>query len=150
MLGRLICKCRKYWTLINFAISSGGCMIIDIVAFSLICVPLQVAVGRNFAIMCAVTCARLISGNCNYFYNQKFVFKSVLTWKSYFQYWGLVIVIAALQTLFTQQVSAAFDVNGIYVSAVQFLGMVTLFVVSFLIQKCVIFRFKCQSKCQTP
>lgn len=144
MFRLLIGVCRKYWTLINFAISSGGSMVIDIAAFTLICVPLQVAIGRDLAIVSAVIGARLISGHCNYFYNQRFVFKSVSTWKSYFQYWGLVIVFAALQMLFTQQVAAAFDVNGIYVSAVQFLGMVILFVASFVIQKCVIFKSKCQ------
>lgn len=138
-------KCKKYWTVINFAISSGGSMVIDIVAFTLICVPLQVAIGRDFAIVCAVIGGRLISGHCNYFYNQRFVFKSVSTWKSYFQYWGLVIVFAALQMLFTQRVATIFDVNGIYVSAVQFLGMVILFAASFLIQKCVIFRLKSQT-----
>ena len=117
-------------------------MVVDKVLFTAVCLPVQHAAGRTVAIAVAIVLARVISGHCNYFYNQRMVFKSASTFASYWQYWSLVLVNLALSMLATEVVSSLIDAKGITITGVNIGVDVTLFLFSFSVQKFFIFSKK--------
>lgn len=128
------------WPIIHFGLSSCGCLLIDKGVFTLILLATTSLMGRGASIMCAITVARLISGNCNYFYNQRFVFGVVVAWRSYWQYWSLCLVNISLSIGATEALTALLDVNGLAITVVNICVDVCLFLFSFSIQRFFIFR----------
>jgi len=128
------------WTLVSFGLSSCGCIVIDKGVFTAVCLPLQDVTGRAVAIVIGLVVARLISGNCNYLYNQRVVFKSPSTRRAYLQYWGLVAINVTLSMIATEVISAVLDAKGLAITLVNFCVDVSLFVFSFTIQRLIIFK----------
>ena len=128
------------WTLIHFGLSSVGCMLVDNAVFTGVCVLAEFPLGRELAIFMATVAAYAVSGHCNYFYNQRYVFRSVATLKSYFQYWGLVLVNGTLLVTATELIVARLDVHGLKITLVKFVCQDVLFFFSYAMQRFFIFR----------
>ena len=128
------------WSLIHFGLSSVGCLLIDNAVFTLVCVLSEMALGRAMAILVSTVAAYAVSGHCNYFYNQRCVFGGEATLKSYFQYWGLVVVNGTLLVLATEFLAARFDAHGLKITLVKLACQVVLFLFSYTMQRCFIFR----------
>lgn len=89
------------WTFVHFCLSSGMAFLIDNAVFLLFCsriVPWLAPEGwtRAETVFASLVPARLVSSNFNYFYNRIFVFRSSAPARSYFAYWALVLLVAAL------------------------------------------------------
>ena len=128
------------WRLVHFGLSSCGCMVIDKLVFSLCNLLLINALGRCVSVAIAIVCARMVSGHCNYFYNQRVVFKSHSKKSSYIQYWGLVLVNMVAAMCLTELVTLWLDVFGLLITAVNFCVDVVLFGFSYTIQRVFIFK----------
>jgi putative flippase GtrA len=59
---------------------------------------------------------------------------------SYYGYFGLVLAVGAASYALTEGCAALLDVRGVAVTVVKIVADVVLFVVSYLVQKRVIFR----------
>lgn len=128
------------WSLIHFGLSSVGCLLVDNAVFTVVCMLSENALGRATAILVATVAAYAVSGHCNYFYNQRYVFRSEATLKSYFQYWGLVLVNGSLLMLATEFLAARLDAHGLKITLVKFVCQVILFLFSYTMQRCFIFK----------
>jgi len=128
------------WTLISFGLSSCLCLVIDKIFFSLVCLPLVGLFGRSQSIVAGVIVARLISGNCNYFFNHKVVFGKAATLRSYCQYWSLVVINLLIAMSATTLISKWADAKGLVITAINLCVDVALFAFSFVMQRYVIFK----------
>ena len=98
-------------------------------------------IGRKLCVFCAIAAARLVSSNFNYFYNRFVVFGAKYARKrSFFQYWALVLVIAAASYALTTAISALGDFHAFAVTAVKIVVETFLFFASYHLQKRFIFR----------
>lgn len=133
-------KIAPGWTIIHFGLSSCGCIVIDKAAFTLAVIPLEGAIGRSVAVVISGLIARLVSGNINYLYNQRAVFKAHPSIKSYVQYWGLCAITLSLSITATTILVHLADVHGAWITLVNFLVDVCLFLFSYCMQKFFIFK----------
>ena len=143
---------RIYRSLFQFCLSSILSFLIDNIVYAgaMALLALTPAVTlRRHEILIALVLARLISSNFNYFYNRYVVFKraSLMPGQprirpsrhSYFKYWTLVLIIAALGYLFTSTLSAVFDVQGVATTLVKIVVETFLFFASYWVQKRFVF-----------
>lgn len=92
------------------------------------------------AILVSTVAAYAVSGHCNYFYNQRCVFRGEATVKSYLQYWSLVLVNGSVLVTATELLSARFDVHGLQITVVKLGAQVVLFFFSYAMQRFFIFK----------
>ncbi len=133
---------RIYRSLLQFCLSSVLSFLIDngIFALLLYLMTIQDATQRE-AIFVSLVVARFISANFNYFYNRFIVFRLRRGRKrSFFQYWGLVLVIAAASYGLTRIFSHLLGVDGVVITAVKIVADACLFFASYWIQKKFIFK----------
>lgn len=143
---------RIYWSLFHFCISSVMAFLVDNGVFTLslyFFYPHFHNSGAHFArtkdVLLAYIVARLVSANLNFFYNRFFVFHSASTKRSFFQYWGVVLTIAALSYFGVMGVSLLFHVrNGLMITVIKIAVETVLFILSYKLQKHWIFRKKKQ------
>jgi len=91
---------------------------------------------RSRAVLFSLVFARLVSGNFNYFYNRRCVFRSHAPAKSYAAYWALALAIAALSYFGTMGFVEWFDlVDRRAVTACKIAVEAVLFVLSFFVQR---------------
>lgn len=128
------------WMIIHFGLSSCGCIVIDKAVFTLSVVPLENVIGRSVAVVISGLLARLVSGNINYLYNQRAVFKVPPSLKSYAQYWGLCAITLSLSITATAILVNLTDVHGAWITLVNFFVDVCLFLFSYCMQKFFIFK----------
>lgn len=139
----MIQKIKRFlpsWSLIHFGLSSVGCLLIDNAVFSAVCLATESALGRAVAIAVSTVAAYVVSGHCNYFYNQRFVFGSVATLKSYCQYWCLVLLNGSILMTVTEVLAARLDLHGLEITLVKLLAQIVLFLFSYTMQRCFIFK----------
>jgi glycosyltransferase involved in cell wall biosynthesis len=126
---------RIYWIILKFGFSSFVCAGIDFSSFAVFSSFLFPADATG--IMISTITARLISGLCNFFINKSFVFKNkgngIGTWLKYFVLFiALMLISGALTSLFAGWGIAALVAKLMVDSA--------LFVLSYIVQKKVVFR----------
>ena len=135
---------RIYRSLFQFCLSSILSFIIDNAVFALVIWALAAReTYRRDDIAIALVLARLVSSNFNYLYNRFVVFRAKgrkVAGRSFFQYWGLVLVIAAFSYALTSVLSAVFDIRGVAITVVKIVVETGLFFASYWIQKRFIFR----------
>ncbi len=138
---------RIYHSLLQFCLSSVLAFLIDNGIFAAVIWFLaDKSTFRRNDIFIALLVARFVSSHFNYFYNRFVVFKRRprrvrrRPHRSYYDYFGLVLAIAAASYALTEGFSAIFDVQGVAITIVKIIADVILFVASYLIQKKFIFR----------
>jgi len=133
---------RIYRSLFHFCLSSVISFLLDNAVFALAVWILEDrGIGRKLCVFCAIAAARLVSSNFNYFYNRFVVFGAKYARKrSFFQYWALVLVIAAASYALTTAISALGDFHAFAVTAVKIVVETFLFFASYHLQKRFIFR----------
>ena len=133
---------RIYRSLFQFCISSVMSFFVDNAVFAAVLWFMSSKdTPRRDDIFVALVSARLVSANFNYFYNRLVVFQAEGRRKrSFFQYWGLVVAIAAVSYGLTEGLSAALDVEGVAITAVKIAVETFLFFASYLVQKKFIFK----------
>lgn len=133
---------RIYRSLFQFCLSSVISFILDNAVFAVAVWILEGrGIERKLGVFCAIAAARLVSSNFNYFYNRFVVFGAKYARKrSFFQYWALVIVIAAASYALTTAISALGDFHAFAVTAVKIVVETFLFFASYYLQKRFIFR----------
>lgn len=134
---------RIYRSLLQFCLSSVLSFLIDNAIFALVIWVLErYSTLRRFDIFIAFAAARLVSANFNYFYNRIVVFRSSAPKRSFLQYWGLVLAIAAAGYVFTSGLAAVFDTKGVAITLIKIAVETALFFASYHIQKKLIFKKK--------
>ena len=133
---------RIYSSLVQFCLSSVLSFLIDNAVFASVLWFMSAKdTPRRDDILVSLVAARLVSSNFNYFYNRFVVFHAQGRRKrSFFQYWGLVLAIAAASYALTEGLSAAFDVKGVAITAVKIAVETFLFFASYVVQKKFIFK----------
>lgn len=132
---------RIYRSLFQFCLSSVLSFIIDNAVFAFaVWVMSEKATPRRDDILISLLAARFISSNFNYFYNRFVVFHTHGRKRSYLQYWGLVLLMAAISYGLTEGFSALFDVQGVAITFVKIGVETLLFICSYFIQKRFIFK----------
>lgn len=132
---------RIYRSLFQFCLSSVLSFLLDNAVFAgVLWVMSAKDTPRRDDVLVALVAARFISANFNYFYNRFVVFHTKGRKRSFFQYWGLVLTIAAASYGLTEGLSAALDVRGVAITAVKIAVETFLFVASYWIQKKFIFK----------
>lgn len=127
---------RIYKDIFKFVLSSFSSFILDYVLFCMLTFLFPMgAVGILFANIFA----RIISGGYNYILNCKFVFRSGAKPQTALQYLALAVGILALNSVFLQVYTGVFHILA-YVAKI--LTELSLFVISFLVQKKLIFGKK--------
>ncbi|MBQ1345405.1 MAG: GtrA family protein, partial [Kiritimatiellae bacterium] len=84
--------------------------------------------------------ARFVSSNFNYFYNRFVVFRTKGRKRSFFQYFGLVVVIWALSYGLTDGLCTLLRIRGLSMTLIKVAVDVFLFLTSYWVQKKFIFR----------
>ena len=138
---------RIYRSLFQFCISSVLAFLIDNGVFAaMMWFMSSKDTPRRDDIFIALIVARAISSHFNYFYNRFIVFRRQRKrspnrkHRSYYGYFGLVLAVGAASYALTEGCAAILDVRGVAVTVVKIVADVVLFVVSYLVQKKVIFR----------
>ena len=135
---------RIYRSLFQFCLSSVLSFLIDNGLFaSILWFMAEKDTPRRDDILVALVIARAVSSHFNYLYNRFVVFKRRSASKhhhSYWSYFGLVLVIAALSYGFTEGASAVLDVKGVAITIVKIVVDVVLFLASYFVQKKFIFK----------
>ena len=131
---------RIYRSLFKFCLSSVLSFLIDNLVFLAAIAMLDSAPTlRRYDILIALSLARLVSSNFNFAFNRYIVFRERSGKRGYAGYWALVVAIGALSYLFTEALSAAFDVTGMPITIVKIAVETFLFVASYVVQKRFIF-----------
>ncbi len=132
---------RIYRSLLQFCLSSVLSFLLDNAVFAGV---LWLMTAREssvrLSILASLVAARFVSANFNYFYNRLVVFKTRGRKRSFFQYWGLVLAIAAASYALTRALSAAFAVEGLAITLLKIAAETFLFFASYWIQKKFIFK----------
>ena len=129
---------RIYKEIFKFAASSLAGFITDYALYSLLTV-LTIGLGA-ISVTLSNVLARIVSASVNYFLNKKFVFKCEgRTVKTAAGYFALAAVILLLNTLLLNYLTHGADINK-YLAKV--LTELALFVISWALQKFIIFRKK--------
>lgn len=124
---------RIYKEILKFSASSFMSFLIDYVLYSLLLILTSDLRFANIG-------ARIISAAANYTLNYKFVFKSQQNvWKSAMQYFLLATVILLGNTLLLEVFVNTCKINQM---AAKVLTEITFFILSWLTQRCIIFKRK--------
>ncbi len=147
----LVDTVRIYRSLFQFCLSSVMSFLVDNAVFALVVMVLaDGGMTRKAYTLAAIGAARLVSGNFNYLYNRFVVFKGRRSGggghRSYFDYWLLVVMIAAASYVFTQGISALADIRGVAITPVKIFVDTVLFISSYSLQKHFVFRRKNAAK----
>ena len=136
---------RIYRRLLQFCLSSILSFALDYAVF----IGILAYLGRrpdelsqHEELLLATVVARFVSSNFNYFYNRLVVFRTKGRKRSFFQYFGLVLVVWALSYGLTDGLSVALGIRGLSVTLIKVAVDVFLFLSSYWIQKKFIFRSK--------
>ena len=136
---------RIYRRLLQFCLSSILSFALDYAVF----IGILAYLGRrpdelsqHEELLLATVVARFVSSNFNYFSNRLVVFRTKGRKRSFFQYFGLVLVVWALSYGLTDGLSVALGVRGLSVTLIKVAVDVFLFLSSYWIQKKFIFRSK--------
>lgn len=124
---------RIYKDLFKFAASSLSSFILDYILF---CIFVWLYPSGTVYVLYANIIARLISGAYNYFLNCRFVFHSGAKWKTALQYVCLAVGILCLNSLILHFYNGILHIP---VYAAKILTELSLFIISFLVQKKLIF-----------
>ncbi len=127
---------RIYRDILKFSLSSFSSFLLDYVLF---CILTLLFPAGAMGVLVANILARLVSGGYNYIMNCKFVFRSGAKAKTALQYVILAAGILFLNSIFLQVYAGVFHIA---VYAAKILTEVSLFFISFLVQKKAIFRKK--------
>jgi glycosyltransferase involved in cell wall biosynthesis len=136
---------RIYRSLFQFCISSVLSFLIDNGVFAAVMwVMAEKNTPRRDDVLIALVAARVISSHFNYFYNRFVVFRRGDVprkgpHRSYYGYFGLVLVVGAASYALTEGCSALLDVQGVAITVVKIVADTVLFVASYLVQKKFIF-----------
>ena len=122
---------RIYKDLIKFSLVSFSSFLVDYIFFFIL-----IKFFNDYAIMCNIL-ARIISAVYNYYLNCRYVFKEKNTLKNVIQYILLAIFILIMNVFILKLYISVFK---IYVLQAKILTEITLFIISFLFQKLVIFK----------
>jgi putative flippase GtrA len=99
---------------------------------------------RRIYTLVALTVARFISANFNYLCNRFVVFRPKTAkngpHRSYFSYWGLVLVIGGASYVFTEALGEMLGIDGVVITAVKIFVDTILFFLGYFIQKRFVFR----------
>lgn len=125
---------RIYKDIIKFSLSSLSSFFIDYLAFCLFVFLLPS--GAMFLFVANIL-ARMISGGYNYYMNCKFVFHCDTKTQTAMQYFMLAIVILILNSFILQFYSS---ICGVPVYGAKIFTEVTLFVLSYTVQRVIIFK----------
>lgn len=132
---------RIYRSLFQFCLSSVLSFLLDNAVFAgVLWVMTAKDTPRRDDVLLALVTARFLSANFNYFYNRLVVFHTHGRKRSFFQYWGLVLSLAAASYGLTEGLAAAFDVRGVAITVVKIVVETFLFLASYWIQKKFIFK----------
>jgi glycosyltransferase involved in cell wall biosynthesis len=136
---------RIYSSLLQFCLSSVLSFLIDNVLFAVVIWLLHRCDSpRRDDIFIALALSRFVSSHFNYFYNRFVVFRRRrrpnARHRSYYGYFGLVLLIAAASYALTEICSMIFDVQGVAITFVKIVADVFLFVVSYWVQKKFVFK----------
>ena len=136
---------RIYRRLFQFCLSSILSFLIDNGIFAAFIWFLSAKdTPRHNDILIALGVARLVSSHFNYFYNRFVVFRKrapvTKRHRSYYGYFGLVLLIGLMSYALTEGCAALLDVQGVAITAVKVAADVVLFLLSYWVQKRVIFR----------
>lgn len=136
---------RIYRSLLQFCLSSVLSFLLDNAIFAMaIGFMAPKSTVRRFDIMVAFLVARLISSNFNYLFNRFVVFprkgRNHRVHRSYYGYAGLVLAVMASGYLCTSAAAALLDVRGVAITVVKIVVETVLFVVSYFVQKKLIFK----------
>ncbi len=133
---------RIYRSLLQFCLSSVLSFLIDNGIYAVMMVCMRHSTQR-MAIFISLVVARFISANFNYLYNRFIVFRLRRgrgRKRSFFQYWGLVLTIAASSYGLTRIFSHLLGVDGVATTAVKIVADTILFLASYWVQKKFIFK----------
>ncbi len=133
---------RTQWVLIHYCFSSVLSFLIDNAVFmGTLFVLHNFDVSRSKDVLISLCAARLVSSNLNFFYNRFFVFRSASTKRSFFQYWGVVIIIAAASYFGVMWLTRLFNVKDyLLITVIKIAVETVLFFLSYWLQKKWIFR----------
>ncbi len=132
---------RIYRSLLQFCLSSVLSFVLDNAVFAAAFWLLRNRGGSvRDATFFAMAAARFLSANFNYFYNRLVVFRTRGRKRSFFQYWGLVLAIAAAGYGLTRGLSELLGVHDLAVAVVKIAAETFLFFASYWIQKKFIFK----------
>lgn len=138
---------KTQWALFSYCVSSITAFLVDNGVYAL-CMWFfsRTDYRQNIEVLVSIVCARLVSSNLNYVCNRVLVFNSRASWKSYFEYWGLVVVIAAASWAGTAWLSSLAGVQGAWTTIVKIVVETVLFAASYLLQKHFIFADRKRGK----
>ena len=125
---------RIYKDVLKFSISSLSSFVVDYIFFCLLTVMLPT---NSAGILIANVAARMISGMYNYYMNCRYVFHSKKTMHTGMQYLMLAGLILCMNNLILEVYTKLFTVP-VYTAKV--LTEISLFIISFIIQKRMIFQ----------
>ncbi|MGN0854357.1 MAG: glycosyltransferase [Kiritimatiellia bacterium] len=136
---------RVYRRLLQFCLSSVLSFLIDNGLFAYIVWFLSARdTPRHDNILIALAVARTVSSHFNYFYNRFIVFRRLRVanarHRSYYGYFGLVLLVGLLSYALTEGCSALLDVKGVAITIVKVVVDVALFFISYWVQKKFVFR----------
>ena len=123
--------------MLRFSASSVAGFVADNLVFAVVMLALQpTGMLRRWEILVSLVVARVASATLNYACNRSFVFRSRTSFAgSFFRYWALVLLIAALSYALTATLSAWLDVRGASVTVVKVVVESALFILSYRLQK---------------
>lgn len=127
---------RIYRDIIKFSMSSFSSFVLDYVLF---CFLTLLFPAGALGIFWANIIARVISGGYNYLMNCRFVFHTRAKLKTASQYLILAVGILFFNSIFLQVYTGVFDIDA-YIAKI--LTELSLFIISFLVQKKMIFSRK--------
>lgn len=125
---------RIYKDILKFSLASFSGFIMDYVLF---CVLTVIFPADAVGILAANILARIVSGAYNYFANCRFVFRSKANIKNAFQYLMLAVCILVMNSVFLQMYTGLLHVP---VYGAKIVTEISLFIISLLVQKKIIFR----------
>lgn len=136
---------RIYRSLFQFCLSSVLSFLLDNGIFAAIIWMLSSKeTARRDDILVAMALSRAVSSHFNYLYNRFVVFsdrkRNSTRHRSYYSYFGLVVVIALASYVLTEGSAEFFDIKGVAITAVKIVADVVLFFASYFIQRKFIFR----------
>lgn len=132
-------SCRIYKEILKFSASSFIGFIVDYLMYSLL-ICITSGLGLRYALRISNIGARMVSATVNYTLNRRFVFKSESgVARSAIQYFLLAVVILCGNTLVLEVLVGRCGINQMLA---KILTEIIFFVISWLVQRCVIFRKK--------
>ncbi len=130
---------RVYKEIIKFSAASFVGFIVDYIMYSLL-IFLTFRLGLDYAIRISNVGARIVSATVNYTLNRRFVFKSESNVvKSAVQYFMLALVILCGNTIVLELLAGKCGINQMLAKVIT---EIVFFMLSWIVQRCVIFRRK--------